>query len=169
MEIKSMKGTSAMNKVKVTICGKDFSLKTDEEPSYFIELAKKVDDEIAAMMASAENMSIQSAAILVALAAYDEAKKSSDSIDNIRTQIKEYVDEACQARSERDEALKKEKELKAKISALENELKIKDMKSDINEQLTFDKIKSNNNNNNSNNHNNHNNNNHHYNNNKNLK
>ena len=154
-----------MNKVKVTICGKDFNLKTDEEPSYFIELAKKVDDEIAAMMASAENMSIQSAAILVALAAYDEAKKSSDSIDNIRTQIKEYVDEACQARSERDEALKKEKELKAKISSLENELKIKDMKSDINEQLTFDKIKSNNNNNN----NNHNNNNHHYNSNKNLK
>lgn len=150
-----------MNKVKVTICGKDFSLKTDEEPSYFIELAKKVDDEIAAMMASAENMSIQSAAILVALAAFDEAKKSSDSIDNIRTQIKEYVDEACQARSERDEALKKEKELKAKISALENELKIKDMKSDINEQLTFDKIKSGNNN--------HNNNSHHYNSNKNLK
>ena len=150
-----------MNKVKVTICGKEFSLKTDEEPSYFTELAKKVDDEIAAMMASAENMSIQSAAILVALAAFDEAKKSSDSIDNIRTQIKEYVDEACQARSERDEALKKEKELKAKISALENELKIKDMKSDINEQLTFDKMKPSNNN--------HNNNSHHYNSNKNLK
>ena len=139
-----------MNKVKVTICGKDYSLKTDEEPSYLIDLAKKVDDEIAAMMASTDNMSIQSAAILVALSAFDEAKKSSDSIDNIRTQIKEYVDEACQARSERDEALKKEKELKAKISSLENELKIKNMKSDINEQLTFDKLKSNNNHNNKN-------------------
>lgn len=130
-----------MNKVKVNICGKDFNLKTDEEPGYFIELAKKVDEEITGMMASTDNMSIQSAAILVALAAYDEAKKSSDSIDNIRTQIKEYVDEACQARSERDEALKKEKVLNARISQLENELKIKHMKSDINEQLTLDTSK----------------------------
>lgn len=137
-----------MNKVKVTICGKDFSLKTDEEPGYLIDLAKKVDEEIAGMMSSTESMSIQSAAILVALSAFDEAKKSSDSIDNIRTQIKEYVDEACQARSERDDLLKKEKILKAKISSLENELKIKRMKSDINEQLTFDKIKPNNTNNN---------------------
>ena len=143
-----MKGTSAMNKVKVTICGKDFNLKTDEEPEYLIGLAKKVDEEIANMVSATESMSIQSAAILVALSAFDEAKKSSDSIDNIRTQIKEYVDEACQARSERDDLLKKEKILKAKISSLENELKIKRMKSDINEQLTFDKIKPNNTNNN---------------------
>lgn len=134
-----------MNKVKVTICGKDFNLKTDEEPAYLIELAKKVDDEIAGMVSATDSMSIQSAAILVALAAFDEAKKSSDSIDNIRTQIKEYVDEACQARSERDEALKKVKSLNAKISSLENELKIKRMKTEINEQLTFDKIKQQNN------------------------
>lgn len=127
-----------MNKVKVTVCGKEFSLKTDDEPSYFISLAKKVDDEIYKMMSESDNMSMQSAAVLTALAAYDEAQKANDSIDNIRTQIKEYVDEACRARTERDEALKKQKELSARISSLENELKIKRMKSDINEQLTLD-------------------------------
>lgn len=130
-----------MNKVKVTICGKDFSLKTDETQSYFTELAQKVDSEIYKMASSAENMSIQSAAILVALAAYDEAQKANDSIDNIRTQIKEYVDDACKARLERDEALKNEKSLLARISALENELKIRHMKSDISEQLTLDDTK----------------------------
>ncbi len=127
-----------MNKVKVTICGKEFNLKTDESPSYFIELARKVDSEIYKMASSSDNMSIQSAATLVALAAFDEAKKANDSIDNIRTQIKEYVDDACKARLERDEALKNEKSLLARISALENELKIKHMKSDIDEQLTLD-------------------------------
>ncbi len=135
------KGTFTMNKVKVTICGKEFSLKTDEAPSYFTELAKKVDADIYEMASSAENMSIQSAAILVALASYDEVKKANDSIDNIRTQIKEYVDDACKARLERDEALKNEKSLLAKISSLENELKIKHMKSDIDEQLTLDDTK----------------------------
>ena len=130
-----------MNKVKVTICGKEFSLKTDEAPSYLIGLAKKVDTEIYKMASSADNISIQSAAILVALSAYDDAQKANDSIDNIRTQIKEYVDDACQARLERDEAVKNEKSLLARISALENELQIKKMKSDIDEQLTLDGTK----------------------------
>ncbi|MDE6745287.1 MAG: cell division protein ZapA [Oscillospiraceae bacterium] len=129
-----------MNKVRITICGKEFSLKTDEAPSYFTELAKKVETEIQNMM-SESDISLHSAAILVALAAFDECKKANDSIDNIRTQIKEYVDDACQARLERDEAVKNEKAHLARISALENELKIKRMKSDIDEQLTLDNTK----------------------------
>ena len=149
-----------MNKVKVTICGKEFSLKTDDAPSYFTELAKKVDSEIYKMASSADNISVQSAAILVALAAYDEAQKANDSIDNIRTQIKEYVDDACKARLERDEALKNEKSLLARISALENELKIKQMKSDISDQLTLDDNKNQYNQNNQNNQNQHNQHNH---------
>lgn len=127
-----------MNKVKVTICGREFSLKTDDTPKYMTELAKKVDAAIADMMSSSANMPMQSAAILTALAAYDELQKANDSIDNIRSQIKEYVDDAGKARAERDKALKAEKELKAKISALENELQIKQMKSDIDRQLTLD-------------------------------
>ncbi len=130
-----------MNKVKVTICGKEFNLKTDDAPSYYINLAKKVDTEIYRMAASADNVSVQSAAILVALQAFDEAQKANDSIDNIRTQIKEYVDDACQARLERDEAVKNEKALLARISALENELQIKKMKAEIDEQLTLDSVK----------------------------
>ena len=127
-----------MNKVKVTICGKEFSLKTDDSPSYMTGLAKKVDTAISDMMSSSSNLPVQSAAILTALAAYDELQKANDSIDNIRSQIKEYVDEAGKARAERDRAVKAESALKAKISALENELKIKQMKSDIDRQLTLD-------------------------------
>ena len=129
-----------MNKVRITICGKEFGLKTEEAPSYFTELAKKVETEIYNMM-SESDISLHAAAMLVALAAFDECKKANDSIDNIRTQIKEYVDDACQARLERDEALKNEKAHLARISSLENELKIKRMKSDIDEQLTLDNAK----------------------------
>ena len=136
-----------MNKVKVTICGKEFNLKTDDAPSYFTKLAEKVDSEIYKMLSSADNMSVQSAAILVALSAFDEVQKANDSIDNIRTQIKEYVDDAGKARLERDEALKKEKALLARVSALENELKIRNMKADIDEQLTLDDANNQNNSN----------------------
>lgn len=127
-----------MNKVKVTICGREFSLKTDDPPKYMTELAKKVDAAIADMMSSSANLPVQSAAILTALSAYDELQKANDSIDNIRSQIKEYVDDAGKARAERDRAVKAENALKARISALENELQIKQMKTDIDRQLTID-------------------------------
>ncbi len=127
-----------MNKVKVTICGKEYSLKTEENASYFIGLARKVENTVSQMTSQSDNLSVQSAALLAALSAYDEAQKANESIDNIRTQIKEYVDEACAARTGRDEALKENEALKIKISELENELKIARMKNDIDAQLSFD-------------------------------
>jgi cell division protein ZapA len=127
-----------MNKVKVTVCGKEFALQTDEMPSYFIGLAKKLDRDIMKMVELGDNISVQSAAILVALSSYDEIQKANDSIDNIRTQIKEYVDEACKARNERDEALKEISALKARIANLENEINFQKLKDNVDEQLTLD-------------------------------
>ena len=40
-----------MNKVRVTICGKEYALKTEESASYFYALAKKVEKEIDGMVA----------------------------------------------------------------------------------------------------------------------
>ncbi len=130
-----------MNKVKVTICGKDYSLKTEETASYFIGLAKKVDNTINQMTAQCDTLSVQSAAVLAALSAFDDAQKANESIDNIRTQIKEYVDEACRARAERDEAVKNEEALKARITELENELRIEQMKNTIDSHLNGDEKK----------------------------
>lgn len=127
-----------MNKVKVIVCGKEFALQTEELPSYLIGLAKKLDRDIMNMVNIGDNISVQSAAILVALSAYDELQKANDSIDNIRTQIKEYVDEACKARNEKEEALKELSSLKIKASNLENEINFQKLKDNVDEQLTLD-------------------------------
>lgn len=127
-----------MNKVKVTVCGKEFALQTEEVPSYFIGLAKKLDRDIMRMVELGDNISVQSAAILVALSSYDETQKANDSIDNIRTQIKEYVDDACKSRNERDEAIKELTTLKTKVANLENEINFRKLKDNVDEQLTMD-------------------------------
>lgn len=124
-----------MNKVRVTICGKEYALKTEETASYFITLAKKVENTIDQMTAQSDSITIQSAAVLTALSAFDDAQKANESIDNIRTQIKEYVDEACRARAERDDALKEVETLKARVAELENELNIEKMKKTIDSNL----------------------------------
>lgn len=113
------------NKVRVTVCGKEYALQTDEVPSYVIGLAKKLDNQINAMLSGADNISVTAASVLVSLSALDDAHKANENLDNIRTQIKDYVDDAARARAERDEKDKEISLLKTKISALENEIKIK--------------------------------------------
>lgn len=124
-----------MNKVRVTICGQEFALKTEESASYFYALAKKVEKTIDEMIAQSDSISVQSAAILAALSAFDEAQRANESIDNIRTQVKEYVDEACAARAEQEDALKKIQTLELRVKELENELKVSEMKETIDKSV----------------------------------
>jgi len=107
-----------MNRVRVTICEKDYFLKTEETAGYYQSLARKV-EAAAQEMIDSGGLSAQSAMALAALSAFDEAQKANDSTDNIRTQIKEYVNEACCARAERDEAVRRAQALEAKVKELE--------------------------------------------------
>ena len=120
-----------MNRIKVNICGKEYSLKTAENASYVLNLAAELESKINNMVNSGNGVSVQTAAILIALSAMDDANKAHQSVDNIRTQIKQYVDEAAKAMLERDEALKDKESLKSKLSGLENDLKIQKIAGDV--------------------------------------
>lgn len=114
-----------MNRVRVTICDRDYYIRSEESAAYYHALSKKVDAAINEMLLSGGGISFQSAAALAALSAFDEAQKANDSMDNIRTQIKEYVDDAGKARAERDEALRNEKTQKDRAEELEKQLSAK--------------------------------------------
>lgn len=120
-----------MNRIKVTICGKEYSLKTAENASYVLNLAAELESKINNMVNLGNGVSVQTAAILIALSAMDDANKANQSVDNIRTQIKQYVDEAAKAMLERDEAIKDKESLKSKLSGLENDLKIQKIAGDV--------------------------------------
>lgn len=126
------------NRVKVTVCGKEYALQTEESASYLIGLARKLDRQINDITEGSDSISMVAATVLAALSALDDAEKANESIDNIRTQIKDYVDEAGRARLERDKAveqansLKKQNELlKTKLACYENDLKLKKLKDSI--------------------------------------
>ena len=113
-----------MNKVKVSICGKEYSLQTDESPEYVASMAKQLSKRIAALTAQSDSRTVHAATLLVALSYMDDLSKSNATIDNIRTQIREYVDDAAFARLERDEAQRENEALKLQIAELENQLKL---------------------------------------------
>ena len=88
----------------------------------FLEENPSVAKAILEKCISASRASVQDAAVLTALDCLDELSKANQNIENIRTQIKDYVDDAGRARSQADEAQKEIRELQAKVHDLEEQL-----------------------------------------------
>jgi cell division protein ZapA len=111
-----------VNKVKVMICNKEYTLQTEEQPSYVYGLAKMLEKKLNGMCAGNTSVSPYTAAVMVALSAMDDLTKSQQKLDSVRMQAKEYVDEAGKARIERDAAIKAVELLKVEVDRLKNEL-----------------------------------------------
>ncbi len=120
-----------LNDVKVVICGKEYKLRTAESPNYVYSLARALESRINEHMNSGSGTSPYTAAIMVALSVLDDYNKANQKLDDIRSQTKEYVDEAGKSRIERDSAQKEIEALKAKIVQLENMVKLKQLKESL--------------------------------------
>lgn len=120
-----------MNRVKFVLCGKEYVLQTEDAPSYVYQLAKNLEKRISDITENNPRVSVHSAVMMVALSTMDELTKANNSVEVIRSQVKEYVDEAGKARLERDAAMREIDALRAKIEQLENLNKLKSLKESI--------------------------------------
>lgn len=112
-----------MNRVKVLICGREYTLLTEEEPAYVYALARKLEKNIAEFVGVNSNLSVYSASVMIALSTLDEMNHCNEDNDNLRMQLKNYADEASKARLERDSALREIETLKNRIAELEGKSK----------------------------------------------
>lgn len=112
-----------MNKVKVVILGKDYTLQTEESPNYVYALARQLEAQIKGNMD--KGASQYTAAVMAALSAMDDLNRQKRQLDTTADMTKEYVDDAGRARIERDAAYKEIETLKSKIAQLENTIKLK--------------------------------------------
>ena len=92
-----------MNKTthRLKIAGEEYRIVSDETSEYMNELAHEIDLKMAEILRGAR-VSTTQAAVLVALQYADEAKKNGGTTDNLRLQLKEYLEDAAKAKSERD-------------------------------------------------------------------
>ena len=91
-----------MEKIKISIAGVPYTIATDNDPEYAAALAKGVDSDIRAIMSSGDFISPDKATVLALLNYADIAKKANAEMENMRLQLKEYLADAAQAKSERD-------------------------------------------------------------------
>ena len=94
------------NRVVITICGEEYTLVAEETPAYMQKVGGYVNDKMTDVM-NAAKVGRTDAAVLTAVNLTDELFKSQAAAEQLRGQIKGYLDEASKAQAEVSE-LKRE-------------------------------------------------------------
>lgn len=89
-----------MKKIEVTIAGAHYTLMTDNEPEYAESVAEQADSLISEIME--KGVSPSQATVLALLEYADNAAKLSAEVESLKSQMKEYLADAAQAKAERD-------------------------------------------------------------------
>ena len=104
----------ATSKVRLNICGSSYVVNTSESEDYMKNLADRLNLDMNELMASSNSVSITTAAVMTALNYRDELEKASGSADNMRRQIKDYLEDA---------ARRENASLKRRVDELERRLR----------------------------------------------
>ena len=103
------------NRITVNICGTDYTLMAEESPSYMQKVAALVDAKMGEIMAGGR-ISRMDAAVLAAANIADELLKQQSSTENLRSQLKGYLDEANRAKNELSECKREIFKLQQQLS-----------------------------------------------------
>ncbi len=111
--------------VTVRIFNRDYRLLTDESPEYSNDLASALNRRFEEITKGKSTLTAQDGAALIALEAFDDLIKTRSNLENIRSQIKVYFDDATAAKARAEEAEKENILLKAKVEQLQKEIKLR--------------------------------------------
>ncbi len=90
------------NRVKLTIRGASFYITTDESAEYTEALGKIIDERLSELLDGGLHISMNQATMLVALEMADKFAKSEKEANELRAQVKDYLEDSAKAKSERD-------------------------------------------------------------------
>ena len=91
-----------MEKIKIIIGGTPYTVATDKGAEYTQNLAREIEENINGIMKSGKYISPAEATALTLLSYADELNKVRADNENMKGQLKEYLADAAQAKSERD-------------------------------------------------------------------
>ncbi len=107
-----------INKVRFEVLGSPYVISTQDETSYVLGLAQQLEDDIKIVLEHSPGASSLAATIICAMGYLDEAKKSKESLDNMRVQIKEYLQESAKAKEAANETQRELERLRREVNYL---------------------------------------------------
>jgi cell division protein ZapA len=87
------------NHIGVNIAGRNYTLTANEDESYVNKVASYVDAKISGLTGS-DRISPLDAAVLACANIADEYFKSLESLENLRKQLKSYLEDSARTKSE---------------------------------------------------------------------
>jgi cell division protein ZapA len=104
------------NRVTVTICGEDYNFVADESPEYMEKVGAFVGKKMDELLTVAK-VGRTDAAVLTAVNIADELFKSYEAAEKLRSEIKNYADEAGRAQGEVSDLKREVFRLQQKLDA----------------------------------------------------
>ena len=91
------------NRITVTIAGQEYTLVASEEAQYMQKVADHVDAQVRQVIEGSK-VSLADGAVLAAVNIADEYFKEVEAAENLRRQLKEYLEESARIKLELSEA-----------------------------------------------------------------
>lgn len=110
-----------LNKIKLTIAGSSYTINSIDGEAHVLELAQTLDSDIRKILEQSSSASVTAAAVLCAMTYLDKVDKSSKGADNMRLQIRQYLEDANKARYEAEKVKIELEKLKVDIQYLKNQ------------------------------------------------
>ncbi len=110
-----------LNKIKLNIAGTSYVINSMDSEQEVLKLAAVLDEDMRAIMEQSPSASVTAAAVLCALTYLDKLEKSNRGSDNMRSQIKQYLEDANEARFEAEKVKMELEKLKVDIQYLKNQ------------------------------------------------
>lgn len=106
------------NRIKLNICGAECVVASDNDEAYVRSIGDEVEKAINAITQKNDRVSLTMATLITALSYCDDAHQASSGADNLRSQIKDYLEDSSRARMEADEARREIERMKREIQTL---------------------------------------------------
>ncbi len=112
------------NSVKINIAGVEYSLKTDESVEFTQQLATEINSKIEEIKAGNPFISTSQIAVLIALEYGCSCKKAEKKIEDLRNDMKFYLEDTAKAQSERDFYKREIERMKEDAKAKSNQINL---------------------------------------------
>ncbi len=113
------------NKIKLTICGAEYVIGSEEEDKYMIELGDEVDEKITSILRQNPKISVTQAAVLAALEFADSERKASADAENLRSSIQDYLNDAARAKTDCEIATREADRIAKEFAEYKKEAQVK--------------------------------------------
>ena len=113
---------NGQTRVKINIRGVDYYVVSEGTEEYIRSVGEELDARMGELMEGNDRISTTMAAVLCAMSYCDECRKAQSNADNLRVQVKDYLDDSQKAHVEAEDAKREIERLKRELQALRNRL-----------------------------------------------